>query len=132
LWAAIDRVVADAPAKQRSRLLDRRVITQTCGGRPAVLERLCEMFRRSVPAHVAAIRAALDERDFARLRLAAHILAGTLSAFSTIAGALASTLEDAATDEDLERCASLVAQLESTCTTLLEETRGLTLETLDS
>jgi two-component system sensor histidine kinase/response regulator len=131
LWTAIDRVVADAPPRQRSRLLDARVIIQTCGGRPAVLDRLCELFRRTVPANMAATRAALDERDFAQLRRAAHMLAGTLSAFSTIAAALASTLEDTAIDEDLERCSSLVAQLESTCTVLVEETRGLTLEALE-
>jgi len=128
LWAVIDRVVATVP---RAQLLDLRVIAQTCGGRPAVLERLCEMFRRSVPTHVAATRAALDERNFARLQASAHVLAGTLSAFSTIAGALASTLEDAAVDQDLERCVSLVSQVESSCARLLEETRGLTVEALE-
>jgi len=131
LWDAIDRITSDVPSRQRSRLLDARVIVQTCGGRPAVLERLCELFRQTAPVQMAATRAALDERDFARLRPASHILAGTLSAFSTIAGALASTLEDAAIDEDLERCVSLVAQLEATCSMLMEETRGLTLERLD-
>ncbi len=119
LWAAIERVTADAPPKRRSQLLDARVILQTCGGRPAVLDRLCELFRQSVPAQMAATRAALDERDCA------------LSAFSTIAAALASTLEDAAAAADLERCSSLVGQLESACALLLRETRGLTLEALD-
>jgi len=131
LWAAIDRVTADAPARERSRLLDARVIIQTCGGRQAVLDRLCELFRRTVPDQTAATRAALDDRDFARLRTTAHMLAGTLSAFSTIAGALASTLEDTAVDEDLDRCTSLVGQLESTSSQLWQETRDLTLAALE-
>jgi hypothetical protein len=77
-----------------------------------------------------ATRAALDERDLPRLRVAAHMLAGTLSAFSTIAGVIASTLEDAAIARDLDVCTTLVARLEVMCTTLIEDTRDLTLETL--
>ena len=132
LWRAIDGVRANAPpAKhQPARLLDAAAILRACAARPAVFERLCQLFRASLPEHTAAIRRALDQQDWSFLRVAAHKLAGTLSAFSTIAGALASTLEDAAVDEDGERCTHLVGQLESTCTALLEETRGLTLETL--
>ena len=103
---------------------------QTCGGRGAVLDRLVEIFRRSVPEHFAAARVAFDKRDFPRLRVAAHVLAGTLSAFSTMAGTIASALEDAAIEEDVERCASLVTKLGSTCTQLVEETRDLTFENL--
>lgn len=95
-----------------------------------MLDRLCEVFRRSVPEHMTAIRAALGERDLPRLGVAAHMLAGTLSAFSTIAGGLASTLEDAAVDKDVELCMVLIARLESMCTALIEDTRGLTLEAL--
>jgi PAS domain S-box-containing protein len=129
LWRAIDRITASVPAA-KSRLLDPRAIAQMCGGRPAVLDRLCEVFRRSVPEHMTATRAALDERDLPRLRVAAHMLAGTLSAFSTIAGVIASTLEDAAIARDLDVCTTLVARLEVMCTTLIEDTRDLTLETL--
>jgi two-component system sensor histidine kinase/response regulator len=101
-----------------------------CGGRPAVLERLGDVFRRSVAEHMASTRAAVDARDYPRLETSAHMLAGTLSAFSTIAGALASTLEDAAADHDGELAATLVARLEGMCTTLIEDSRGLTLEAL--
>jgi CheY-like chemotaxis protein len=125
LYAAIDRFATPAT------LLDARAIVQTCGGRPAVLDRLCELFRRTAPTQMAAARAALDERDLERLRPAAHILAGTLSAFSTIAGALASTLEDAAIAEDLERCIALAGELETICALLMEQTRGLTLGALE-
>jgi two-component system sensor histidine kinase/response regulator len=131
LWRAIDAVTAGAPpARRRSRLLDARAVMQMCGGRPAVLERLGDVFRRSVAEHMASTRAAVDARDYPRLETSAHMLAGTLSAFSTIAGALASTLEDAAADHDGELAATLVARLEGMCTTLIEDSRGLTLEAL--
>jgi CheY-like chemotaxis protein/HPt (histidine-containing phosphotransfer) domain-containing protein len=132
LWAAIERIVVEVPSSQRRRLIDARVIAQTCGGRASVLDRLCETFRQGVPAQVAAARSALEARDFTQLRKAAHILAGTLSAFSTIAGTLASTLEDIALDQDVERCRALVGDLESTCARVVEETRGLRLEDLQS
>jgi two-component system, sensor histidine kinase and response regulator len=136
LWRAIDRVTATAdatPAAARrppSRLLDARAILRMCDGRVAVLDRLCEVFRRSAPDHMAIARAALDQRDLPRLRVAAHMLAGTISAFSSVAGALASALEDAAIADDLALCTTLVARLDAMCTTLVEDTRGLTLEAL--
>jgi two-component system sensor histidine kinase/response regulator len=100
------------------------------GGRPAVLDRLREVLHRSVPEHLAAIRTTLEQRDFTRLRAAAHMLAGTVSGFSTIAGGIASALEDAAIAEDLDTCTTLAARLDTTCAALLEETRGLTLDAL--
>jgi len=130
LWTAIDRIVVDVRTDKRPRLIDSRVIALSCGGRSAVLDRLCEMFRQGVPVQMAATRAALEARDFVQLRSAAHVLAGTLSAFSTVAAALASSLEDSAGDEDLAACESLAAQLDSTCKVVVEETRGLTLADL--
>ena len=132
LWSAIVRVTAAALPSERhpSGLLDARAIVRMCGGRPAVLDRLCEVFRRSVPDQMTQTRIALEERDWPRLRIAAHMLAGTLSAFSSIAGALSSALEDAAISEDVELCTTLVGRLESMCTALVEDTRGLTLEAL--
>ena len=131
LWAAIDRVATVPVAKRRpSRLLDPRLISRMCAGGPAMLERLCEVFRRSLPEQMTRTRSALDDGDVSRLGAAAHMLAGTLSAFSTVAGALASTLEDAAAREDLESCTELVGRLEGMCAELLDNTRGLTLEAL--
>ncbi|MDF2697236.1 MAG: hypothetical protein K0S65_5619, partial [Labilithrix sp.] len=132
LWTAIDRATAGlSPVKRpQSRLLDPRAILRMCGGRAAVLEKLCDAFRRSLPQHMTRTRSALVDGDLPRLREAAHMLYGTLAAFSTIAGALASTLEDAAIREDVESCTELVRRLDSMCAELLEDTRGLTLEAL--
>jgi CheY-like chemotaxis protein len=133
LWGAMERVTAHIPPRRRERssLLDARAVTQMCGGRGGVLDRLCEVFRRSLPEQLATARGAVVAGDLLRLRVAAHMLAGTLSAFSTIAGGVASALEDAAITEDLATCATLVGRLESLCATLIEDTRGLTLEDLN-
>jgi HPt (histidine-containing phosphotransfer) domain-containing protein len=88
------------------------------------------VFRRALPDHLARVRAALGARDLNDLAEAAHKIVGTLGAFSTIAGAVASTIEDAARREDFDSCASLVGQLESMCAEVLEDTRGLTLDAL--
>jgi HPt (histidine-containing phosphotransfer) domain-containing protein len=79
---------------------------------------------------MARVRSALRDRDLPRLRETAHRLYGTLAAFSTIAGAVALTIEDSALREDIDSCAELVERLESMCSELLEDTRALTLDEL--
>ena len=132
LWAAVDRVLlAFPPAKPReSRLVDPRAILRACGGRAAVFEKLCAVFQESLPDQVALVRSALRDDDLSRLREAAHKLYGTLGTFSTIAGAVALTIEDAAIREDLDSCAELVDRLESMCSELLEDMRTLTIDGL--
>jgi two-component system, sensor histidine kinase and response regulator len=132
LWDAIDRMVAAfPPGKARElRLLDHRAILRACGGRAGVVERLCEVFRRTLPDHMARLRSALGDRDLPRLREAARQSYGTLGAFSTIAGAVVLTIEESALREDLESCTELVERLESMCAELLEDTRALTIEEL--
>jgi HPt (histidine-containing phosphotransfer) domain-containing protein len=118
------------PANRPAPLLDPSAILRMCGGRPDVLGRLCEVFRRTVDDHLSRSREALEQGDLPRLRVAAHKLAGTLSAFSTVAGTLASDLEDAAAAGELARCTELFAHLDATCAEVLEETSRLTFETL--
>jgi two-component system, sensor histidine kinase and response regulator len=132
LWTAIDRVVEGLPAGagRGAPLLDARAILRTCGGQAAIFEGLCEVFRQSLPGHLVQIRSALGERDLSRLREGAHRLYGTLGAFSTIAGDVALTLEDAAAGEDEKTCSELVDHLESMCADLIEETRRLTFDAL--
>jgi HPt (histidine-containing phosphotransfer) domain-containing protein len=113
-------------------LLDATAILRACGRRSAVLARLCEVFQITLPQHMARVRAALRDRDIERLREAAHKLYGTLGAFSSIAGAAALILEDAARRADLVRCTQHVDQLEAMCTELLEDARALTIAKLSS
>jgi signal transduction histidine kinase/CheY-like chemotaxis protein len=134
LWAAVDRMTAAIPAAKAraSRLLDPRAVLRACGGRASTLDKLCEVFRRSLPDHLAHCRSALRDHDLPRLSEAAHMLYGTLAAFSTIAGAVASTLEDSAVRRELESCTALVERLEEMSAELLEDMRALTIEGLNS
>ncbi len=113
------------------RLLDPRAILRACAGRPDFLEKLCVVFRRSVPDHLDRVRSAQRDLDMHQLSEAAHLLSGTLSAFSTSAGALAVALEDAASNGDRQTSAELVERLEAICPALLEETLGLTIDRLE-
>ena len=64
------------------------------------------------------------------LRVAAHKLCGLLSAFSTVAGGVASSLEDHAASGSLEECRPLVEQLEVMARELVQEMDGLSIESL--
>ena len=116
LWAAIDRVVRRPPAGRASR--DRACSTRACcwavcGGDAGILEKICQAFRARLPDHLAAVQDALRERDAPRLREAAHKLCGMVAAFSTVAGGVASDLEDHAARGQLEEARPLVEQLET-------------------
>ena len=132
LWEVIDRVVAArTPADDRDLgLLDPRVILGTCGGEAAILESICRTFQTSVPDQMARVRSAMNDNDAPRLREAAHLLRGTLSAFSTVADSAASNLEDEAARGQIEQCVPLVERLESICSDLVEQTRNLSIERL--
>jgi two-component system sensor histidine kinase/response regulator len=132
LWEVIDRAIAARmPADNRdSGLLDPRVILGTCGGDAAILERICRTFQTSVPNQMARVRSAMSDNDAPRLREAAHLLRGTLSAFSTIAGTAASNLEDEAAHGRIDACGPLVERLESICSELVEQTRNLSIAAL--
>jgi CheY-like chemotaxis protein len=132
LWSAIDHVAAAVPGGRAPsrRLLDPQVILRACGGRPDILSKLCAAFQRSVPDYLARCRAALEAQDLPGLRLAAHLCQGTLAAFSTIAGALASTLEETAMQGDIEKCAALLERLDGISAELVTDTGILTVETL--
>jgi CheY-like chemotaxis protein len=132
LWEVIDRTVAaHTPTNDRGlALLDPRVILAACGGDAVILEKICQAFRASMPDQLARVISASNDRDASRLREAAHSLCSTLAAFSTVAGTAASNIEDAAARGQFEMCIPMVARLESICSTLVEQTRNLSLESL--
>jgi CheY-like chemotaxis protein len=132
LWAAIDRVGAahrraDPPG---AGLLDPDVLLAACGGDAAILEKIGQAFRARLPDHLRAVQDALHERDTLRLREAAHKLCGMVAAFSTVAGGVASDLEDHAAQDQLEEARPLAGQLETMAQELLRAVDGLTLEAL--
>jgi PAS domain S-box-containing protein len=139
LWAAIGRVVTGTPREPgppavpqpaRPELLDPGVLLAACGGNAVILEKLCQVFRASLPEHLRAVQDALGERDARRLREAAHKLCGMVAAFSTSASGVASELEDRAAQDQLEEAEPLVERLETMAGELLRAVDGLSLETL--
>jgi CheY-like chemotaxis protein len=132
LWATIDRVMgARAPADgPGSDLLDPRVLLAACGGDAVILEKICQTFRARLPEHLTAVQDALGERDTLRLREASHKLCGMVSAFSTVAGKMASDIEDHAAEGQLEESRPLVSQLETMVDELVRAAGSVSLETL--
>ena len=132
LWAATERVTGsrtpgDGPGLG---LLDPRVLLAACGGDAAILEKICQVLRARLPDHLIAVQDALRERGAVRLREAAHKLYGTVAAFSTVVGAVASDLEDRAASGQLEEAGPLVEQLEATARELIRQVDGLSIEAL--
>jgi PAS domain S-box-containing protein len=111
-------------------LLDPVVLRAACGGDAVILERICQALRAGLPEHLRAVQDALRERDTLRLREAAHKLCGMVAAFSTVAGEVASQLEDHAAQDQLEEAGALVAQLEVMAPELMRAVDGMALETL--
>ena len=129
LWAAIARVRA-TPGVAARPLLDARTLLAACGEDAAILERLCAVFKTCLPADMDAIAHALRDRDAPRLREAAHKLSATVGTFSTVAGQLASDLEDRAAGGELDAAAALVRELGGMTADLLALGGGLSLEGL--
>ena len=113
-----------------SSLLDPPVLLASCGGDPDMLRKMCRTLQSRVPEHLAAIRDALHDQDAPRLREAAHKFCGMLSAFSTVAGDQAASLENLAAGARLKETLPVVEQLDQCATELARLAGGLTIETL--
>jgi PAS domain S-box-containing protein len=138
LFAAIDRAVsargasrpAPTDAEGRTGLLDAAVLLAACGGDAEGLCELCQDFHAYAPDRLAEVSDALRDQDAPRLREAAHKLYGLLSVFSTLAGTMASDLEDHAAQGQLDEARPLVGQLETMTQELIRQVNGLSLEAL--
>jgi CheY-like chemotaxis protein len=142
LWDAIERVVvskAPAPATsnapvmdKKSGLLDAQTLLSACGADDTILGNICAVFRKRLPDHLQTTHDALRNGDAPRLREAAHKLCGMIATFSSVAGAMASDLEDRAADGCLQACQPLVEQLDEIARELIKQIDGLSIETLRS
>jgi two-component system, sensor histidine kinase and response regulator len=138
LFAAIDRLVsvpgetrpANGDKEERRDLLDPVAVLTACGDDGEGLRRMCQDFQTYAPAQMAEVGDALRERDAPRLRRAAHKFCALLFAFSTVAGNVASDLEDYAAQGRLEEAQPLVEQLATMTQELMRLADGLSLETL--
>ena len=111
-------------------LLDSRVLLAACGGDAVILEKICQAFRARLPEQLTAVQDALRDRNAVRLREAAHKLCGMVAAFSSVAGGVASDLEDQAARGQLEAAWPLVEQLEAIARELIQQVDGVSIEAL--
>ena len=95
-----------------------------------MLRKMCRSLQSRVPEHLAAVRDALHDQDAQRLREAAHKFYGMLSAFSTVAGDQAASLEDLAARGLLKETLPVVEELDRCATELARLAGGLSIETL--
>jgi two-component system, sensor histidine kinase and response regulator len=132
LWDAIDRVVeARAPIGRRTMgLVSARVLLAACGGDAVILQKITEALRQRLPGDLAAVEGAFRDRDALRLREAAHTLSGMAAAFSSLAGDVASDLEDVAARGHLDEAEALISRLRTLAPDLLDEVGALSLEAL--
>jgi hypothetical protein len=138
LLAAIERVIS-APAVSQPvppaagggpRLLNPVVVLAACGDDAEGLRQMCQGLRSYLPGRLAEVGEAVRARDAPRLRVAAHKLCGLLAAFSTVAGGVASDLEDWAAGGRLDECQPLVERLGAMAGELMEQVDGLSIEAL--
>jgi CheY-like chemotaxis protein len=138
LLAAIDRLVSthqvsqpdQADAAPSGSLLDPVAVLTACGDDAEGLRRMCEDFQTYAPARLAELGDALRDRDAPRLRQAAHKFCPLLLTFSTVAGNVASELEDNAAQGQLEEARTLVARLETMAEELLRLVGAISLDAL--
>src|SRR5262249_2347170 len=132
LWAGIDRVVGAGSRTDPSGpgLLNPQVLLAACGGDGAILDKICQAFPARLPDHLRAVQDALRDHDAPRLREVAHKLAGMVAAFSTVAGGVASDLEDRAAQWQLAEAGSLAARLETMAEELMRLVGDLSLDAL--
>ncbi len=140
LFAAIERLVstpkisrpADVAKGGHGNLLDPIAILAACGADAEGLRRMCQGFQTYAPTQLAEVAAALRDGDSRQLSKAAHKFCPLLLAFSTVAGNVASDLEDLAARGQLEESRPLVEQLETMVQELMRLISGLSMETLSS
>jgi PAS domain S-box-containing protein len=149
LWAAIDRVAKRdegrgmrdegnrttldsslVPHPSSLPLLDPEVLLAACGGDDAILEKISQAFRARLPDHLTTVQDALRQGDAEGLREAAHKLCGMVAAYSSMAGGVASELEERAARGQLEEARPLTEQLDTMGRELLRLAETVTVETL--
>ncbi|HEY6877309.1 MAG TPA: PAS domain S-box protein [Polyangiales bacterium] len=132
LWAAIERVVARLAPRGLSSWLSPHAILGACDGHEALLAKMCSAFRRTVPVQLQRVEQAVASDDLVTASQAAHMLRGTLSAFSKLAEDLTRSLEDAAQAGDGAGCRGWLERLQPVVSELIDATHELTVPSLRS
>jgi HPt (histidine-containing phosphotransfer) domain-containing protein len=112
-------------------LLDARTLLAACGSDAAILSRICQAVRDQLPKDLTALEHAFRNRDAPLLSEEAHRLHGMVAAFSSVAGTLASDLEDRAGQGELKEAERLLNQLRVLAPELLRQVSRVTLDSLE-
>jgi PAS domain S-box-containing protein len=113
LWATVDRVTPLLVRAERAwpMLVDSRVLLAACGGDAEILARIGIALRGHLPIELQRAADNLRAADSLALREVAHRIHGMVSAISSVAGAVASELEDHAALGELKEAAPLLDRL---------------------
>jgi two-component system, sensor histidine kinase and response regulator len=138
LLATIARLASRPPADTLARsadfdpnhLLDPVAVLRACDDDEKSLRLMCRGLQEYLPKRMSELTRAAHAADAVGVREAAHKLSALLFAFSTVAGNVASRVEDFAAAADLAPCAALVMRLDAMSAHLLSQTAALTLEGL--
>ena len=134
LWAAVDRVTPLLVRAERTwpMLVDSRVLLAACGGEATILARIGIALRGHLPIELQRAADSMRASDAGALREAAHRIYGMVSAISSLAGSVASELEDHAALGDLSKAAPLLDRLALMSEELLAVISDLSIEELRS
>jgi two-component system, sensor histidine kinase and response regulator len=135
LLTAIDRMISRQPPdwtsedpQQPTGLLDPVALLKACGDDADAMRRMCGEFEAYAPVRLAEVADAVRDRNAPRLRQAAHKFCPLLLAFSTIAGNVASDLEDLAAQDRIEESQPMVEKLSDMTDEIMRAIAGLSIK----
>jgi CheY-like chemotaxis protein len=135
LLTAIDRMISRQPPdwtskdpQQPTSLLDPVALLKACGDDADAMLRMCGDFETYAPIRLAEVADAVRDRNAPRLRQAAHKFCPLLLAFSTIAGNVASDLEDLAAQDRIEESQPMVEKLGNMTDEIMRAIAGLSIK----
>jgi signal transduction histidine kinase/CheY-like chemotaxis protein len=130
LMAALARVSQQGTLPPDPGLLDARALLAATGGDPSILAEFGEGLRLRLPVDLALVTKTLNADDAAGVREAAHALSGLLTAFSSVAGGLATDLEEHAAHGHLAEARVLLRRIEQIAPQVLAAVAHATIESL--
>ncbi|HET7541661.1 MAG TPA: AAA family ATPase [Polyangiaceae bacterium] len=130
LWAAVERVSPLLSSEASSVLIDAQVLLAACGGDAMILQRVGAALRAHLPTELGRAADCLQASNAQALREAAHRVYGMISAVSSLAGGVASELEDQAAAGQLSDARATLERLTRMSDELLAHMEDISVEQL--
>ncbi|HET6572080.1 MAG TPA: ATP-binding protein [Fimbriiglobus sp.] len=130
LFAVLERIAVPVVAPSAPSLLDPGTIRAACGGDPALLDEIVQLYRGRWATLLANVRTAVAGRDPAALAHAAHTCKGVVATFSAAAATVARELEHLGRSGELDGADALCDQLTELLQRLDGQLVGLRVEDL--